>query len=71
MTTWELVDDSEGVVVHISDKGREAYADDRGRLATDQRMDGVVGVHTAILIGASIGLVVTFGALVVTKIFGA
>jgi hypothetical protein len=71
MTTWELVDEGEGVVVHISDKGRKAYADDRARLATDQRIDSVVGVHTAILIGASIGLVVTFGALVVTKILGA
>jgi hypothetical protein len=71
MTTWELVDDEGGIDVHISDKGRKAYADDRARLATDQRMNGVVGVHTAILIGASIGLVVTFGALVVTKILGA
>jgi hypothetical protein len=71
MTTWELVDEGEGVVVHISDKAHAAYADDRARLATDQRMDGVIGVHTAILIGASIGLIVTFGALVVTKILGA
>jgi hypothetical protein len=70
MTTWEIVDDADGIDVQISDKGHAAYADDRARLAADQRMDGVVGVHTAILIGASIGLVVTFGALVVTKILG-
>jgi hypothetical protein len=59
--TYEATDD---YTVCISDAGQ-------ARLATDQRMDGVVGVHTAILIGASIGLVVTFGALVVTKILGA
>jgi len=58
--TFEVHD---GCTTLISDAGRD-------RLAADQRMDGVVGVHTAILIGASIGLVVTFGALVVTKIFG-
>jgi hypothetical protein len=56
--------ENEDVVVTISDAAQS-------RLAADQRMDGVVGVHTAILIGASIGLVVTFGALVVTKILGA
>jgi hypothetical protein len=59
--TFEVHD---GCTTCISDVGR-------AKLATEQRMDGVVGVHTAILIGASIGLVVTFGALVVTKILGA
>jgi hypothetical protein len=40
-------------------------------LAAEQRMDCAISVHTAITIAAAIGLVVTFGALVVTKILGA
>lgn len=59
--TYEATDD---YTVCISDAGRD-------KCEAEQRMNHATTVNTAVLIGASIGLVVTFGALVVTKILGA
>jgi hypothetical protein len=65
MTTWTIVDDDrEGVVTHISDAARQ-------RLADEQRMNRVTGVHTSILIGSGAGLVIAFGGLVISKLLGA
>lgn len=55
--------ENDDVVVTISDAGL-------AKLATEQRMDHATSIHTAIFAGSAIGLVVTFGALVVTKIHG-
>lgn len=59
--TYEVHD---GCTTCISDEGQRRYAN-------EQRMDSVISVHTAITIGAALGLVFTFGALVITKILGA
>ncbi|WP_027798287.1 hypothetical protein [Paraburkholderia dilworthii] len=56
--------EGDGVAVCISDAGYE-------RLASEQRMNHATSVNTAVLIGAGAGLVVTFAALVITKILGA
>jgi uncharacterized membrane protein YecN with MAPEG domain len=54
----------EGVEVCISDAGYNA-------LASEQRMNHAISIHTAIFAGSAIGLIVTFAALVITKIHGA
>ncbi|CDY79429.1 hypothetical protein BGLT_02210 [Caballeronia glathei] len=63
MTAWEIVDDRAGVIVNISAAGRR-------KLEQESRIDRVISVHTAVLIGASLGLVGTFGALVIKQILG-
>jgi uncharacterized membrane protein YecN with MAPEG domain len=59
MTTYQ-----DGIRVSISDEG---YA----CLASEQRMNHAISIHTAIFAGSAIGLIVTFAALVITKIHGA
>lgn len=66
MTTWELVDPDEGVVVHISDAGRKRLSDEGlRRAANDNALLAMTAKTHEIVAG------VTFGALVVTKILGA
>lgn len=63
--TYEQTED---YTLCLSDAGMAACAADR---ANEKRMDHATSIHTAIFAGSAIGLVVTFGALVVTKILGA
>jgi hypothetical protein len=59
--TYEVHD---GCTTLISDAGR-------AKLASEQRMDRVTSVHTAMFCGSAVGLVVTVCTLVITKILGA
>lgn len=53
----------DGVTVTISDAGYNALAD-------EQRINHATSIHTAIFAGSTIGLIVTFCTLVITKILG-
>jgi hypothetical protein len=54
MTTWELVDDSEGVVVHISDAGRKRLSDEGlRRAANDNDLLAATAFAHELLAGAA------------------
>lgn len=57
-------EEGDGHTVCLSDAGM-------AKLADEQRMNNAISVNTAVLIGTGGGLVVTFAALVITKILGA
>jgi hypothetical protein len=56
--------ETEDAIVTISDEAVRRYE-------SEQDMPRTTTIHTAIFAGSAIGLVVTFAALVVTKIWGA
>ena len=58
-TTWEIVDDSEGVVVHISDAGRKRLSDEGlRRLANDNDLLRATAKTHEILAGTACGGIV-------------
>jgi hypothetical protein len=58
-TTWELVDDSEGVVVHISDAGRKRLSDEGlRRSANDNALLAATARAHEILAGTACGGIV-------------
>jgi len=59
MTTWELVDENEGVVVHISDAGRKRLSDEGlRRAASDNALLAATALTHEIIAGTACGGIV-------------